>query len=259
MNDPLDRLLEVRRQRDGGRPLVGLVVSTALHGLLLVIALFVAPRLFAEPPRPIDYVPVTLVPPPALGVEQPAPRPAPPKPAPEPVPQPPAPAPPPAPALPSAERKPPPEPAPREEPPPPGPVPEPVVEQPTEAAPAAPPQPALPGRPGSPTGDPTSPLTQSTAVAGIDNPDFTYGYYLDRMLALIRGSWVRPPLGSGVEAVVHFRILEDGRVEELRIVQSSGYNSFDLAALRAVQSAAPLPPLPRSYKEGRLGVNLIFR
>jgi TonB family protein len=70
---------------------------------------------------------------------------------------------------------------------------------------------------------------------------------------------VRPPLGSGVEAVVHFRIARDGAVEDVQLVNSSGYNSFDLAALRAVQAAAPLPPLPRSYKEGELGVNLIFR
>jgi periplasmic protein TonB len=96
-------------------------------------------------------------------------------------------------------------------------------------------------------------------VVGVDNPDFTYGYYLDRMAALIRAQWVRPPLGSGVEVVLHFRIAADGRVSDVRIVQSSGYNSFDLAALRAVQAAAPLPPLPRSYRGGSLGVNLIFR
>ena len=48
-------------------------------------------------------------------------------------------------------------------------------------------------------------------------------------------------------------------VVDVRIVRSSGYNQFDLAALRAVQEAAPLPPLPRSYRQGSLGVNLIVR
>ena len=79
------------------------------------------------------------------------------------------------------------------------------------------------------------------------------------MLLLIRAQWVRPPLGSGVEATVHFRILRDGTVESIELVSSSGYNSFDLAALRALQAAAPLPPLPRGYREGELGVTLIFR
>jgi len=44
---------------------------------------------------------------------------------------------------------------------------------------------------------------------------------------------------------------------DLKISESSGYNSFDLAALRAVQNAAPFPPLPRAYSHDDLGVNLI--
>jgi TonB family protein len=79
------------------------------------------------------------------------------------------------------------------------------------------------------------------------------------MLALISTNWVRPPVGSGVEAIVYYRIQRDGRVTELRIVHSSGINSFDLAVLRAVQSSSPLPPLPRGFKDGSLGVNLIVR
>ena len=97
------------------------------------------------------------------------------------------------------------------------------------------------------------------AIAGLDNPDFTYGYYIDQMLSQIRANWVRPPLGGGIEAVVHFRVLRDGRIDDLRIVTSSGYSSFDLAGLRAVQSASPLPPLPASYRRGELGVNLVIR
>ncbi len=78
------------------------------------------------------------------------------------------------------------------------------------------------------------------------------------MLSMIQGQWVRPPLGGGVEAQVYFRIQRDGRVTDLRIVRSSGYSSFDLAGLRAVQAASPLPPLPRGYTHGSLGVNLIL-
>ncbi len=79
------------------------------------------------------------------------------------------------------------------------------------------------------------------------------------MLALIRAQWVRPPLGGGIEASVHFQIGRNGEISDLRIVQSSGYSSFDLAGMRAVQSASPLPPLPSGYKQGSLGVTLIIR
>jgi outer membrane biosynthesis protein TonB len=43
------------------------------------------------------------------------------------------------------------------------------------------------------------------------------------------------------------------------VLQSSGYNSYDLAGLRAVQTAAPFPKLPQSFRHNSLGVTLIFR
>ena len=126
-------------------------------------------------------------------------------------------------------------------------------------APSAPPTPAAenPAQ-GSPEGV-AGGLALGAAVAGLDNPSFTYGYYLDQMLAQIERGWVRPPLGSGVEALVSFRIQRDGRLTELRIERSSGYSSFDLAGLRAIQAAAPFPPLPRGYAHPSLGVNLILK
>jgi protein TonB len=96
------------------------------------------------------------------------------------------------------------------------------------------------------------------AVAGFD-PDFTYSYYIDRMLALIRARWTRPPVGPEVEGVVFFRILRDGRIEGLEVVTTSGHEAFDRAALRAVDNAAPFPPLPAGYRRDNLGVRLILR
>ena len=97
------------------------------------------------------------------------------------------------------------------------------------------------------------------AVGGLDNPDFVYSYYVDQMLAMIRSNWQRPALGGRIEATVHFRIETGGAISDLRIIESSGYNSFDLAGLRAVQLAAPFPPFPQSYRHKSLGVTLILR
>ena len=247
-HEPLDRLLDQRRARSGwARRLWGGTGAALLH-VVVIGGAILGPQLFAKPPKPIEYVPVQLVPAPARGVERPAP-PAPPQPAPSAAPEPSEP-----PPEPEASAAPEPTTAPEPEPTKP-------TEKPPSTAPTATPPPAPPtgpsGREGAPNGRPDSPFT--TTVGGVDNPTFTYGYYLDRMLLLIRAQWVRPPLGSGVEATVHFRILRDGTVESIELVSSSGYNSFDLAALRALQAAAPLPPLPRSYREGELGVSLIFR
>ena len=247
-HEPLDRILEQRRARGGWARRLWGGTGAALWHVLVIGGAVLGPQLFAKPPQPVEYVPVQRVPAPARGVE----RPAPPRPQPTVAPEPPPPEPAPS-AAPEPTTAPEPEPTRPERP-------EPSAAEP-QPSPAATPPPAAASGPPGPAGDPRgradSPFTAT--VGGVDNPTFTYGYYLDRMLLLIRAKWSRPPLGSGVEATVHFRIQRDGSVEKIELVSSSGYNSFDLAALRALQAAAPLPPLPRSYREGQLGVTLIFR
>jgi protein TonB len=240
MTQSVDGVLADRRQLEKRGRFSGYVVASLLHAVGIA-AVLVAPVIRAQNAPPIEYVAVQIVPAQALGVEKPPP--APPKPEP-PAPQPPAPEP--EEAMAPAEK---PEPVKQPEPPPVRP----------SAAPAPAPAAPEPQRQGSPTGSAASGSSFGAAIAGLDNPDFTYGYYIDQMLAQIRANWTRPPLGGGIETVVHFRVLKDGRIDDLRIVTSSGYSSFDLAGLRAVQSASPLPPLPSSYRRGELGVNLVIR
>jgi len=304
----VDRILAQRGRRAGhGAEAASVVAAVALHLLLVAVALFL-PHL-QPPPKPLDFVPVTVIPAQALGVHRPAPprraAPGPPA-AEEAAPKPPEPAPTPAP----------PTPKPREEEPP-KPLPKPAekvpvlpektdkkadkktdtkpdtrktaepVKPPAPTAPATPPGKTAPpagrdaargGNPNSPpnatavgeTGDqagrrggadgtPLGTTAFGSHIAGVDNPDFTYGYYLDRLLSLIDANWTRPSLGGGVYAIITFHIQRDGSLSDLRIGQSSGYNSFDLAALRAVQNAAPFPPLPRAYNHDDLGIHLIVK
>lgn len=257
------------------------LAALALHGLLLAVVLL-APRL-KPPPPPLEFVPVQIIPAQALGVRRPAPprRKTPPAP----------PAETPAPEEPKAEAAPP-QPEPADDVPA---LPDPESDKKKKPAdpkptPARPPEPSRPtpdkgetsregsgkteegtsgtapgetgdqlGRRGGPRGNPLGSTAFGSEVGGLDNPDFTYAYYLDRLLSLIDAQWARPAMGSGVKATIFFRIGRDGKMSDLQVEQSSGYNSFDLAALRAVQNAAPFPPLPRAYKHEDLGVHLIVR
>ncbi|HSK76152.1 MAG TPA: TonB family protein [Thermoanaerobaculia bacterium] len=297
MSVAVDQILARRSRSASRKPEAAAVIAALLLHGAVVAGVLLAPRL-APPPEPLEFVPVTILPAQALGVRRPASRPKaetpkppapepaaeePERPAPEPEPKKPEPAKPepkPAaedvPTLPTrdkkpekkpektpasssgeASRKPPaPETAKKPEPAPPG-------RSGTGTNPAGTAAQGTPdgeaGRRGAPTGSPLGTTAFGSEIAGLDNPDFTYSYYIDQLLSAIDANWVRPSLGDGVRAIIAFRIGRDGSLSGLEVAESSGYNSFDLAALRAVQNAAPFPPLPRAYRHDSLGVRLIVR
>jgi TonB family protein len=254
----VDHVLARRSRRGGRRPeAVSVAAAALLHAVAGALVLLL-PRL-APPPPPLSFVPVTIIPAQALGVRRPASRPkaekpAPPQPEPaQPEPETPAPKPPreDAPVLPpeKPEKK--------------QPEPKPAARSTGASATATTAPQENPdgeaGRRGSPAGNPLGTSAFGSEIAGLDNPDFKFGYYIDQLLSSIDAKWARPPLGDGVRAIISFRIERDGSLTDLEVAESSGYNSFDLAALRAVQNAAPFPPLPRAYRHDSLGVNLIVR
>ena len=275
MSQEVHRILSARGRRDSRRAeAISLGAAFLLHALVFAVAL-ILPRLQPKP-EPLQFVPVQVIPAQALGVRRPAPprrkpveeKPAPAEPeppAPEPEQEPQEAAPPPkddVPVLPTKEPK---KPEPRKAPP----EPQRTAPKPGEAS--KPQERSAPsdtrpgvapgetgdqlGRRGAATGSPLGTTAFGSRI-GVENPDFTFGYYLDRLLSLIDAQWQRPNMGE-VKAVIHFQIGKDGSISDLRVAESSGYNSFDFAALRAVQSAAPFPPLPRGYKNDSLGINLI--
>ena len=283
MSLAVDRIIERRSRPSGRRPEAVSLAAAALLHVLAVALILLLPRL-TPPPPPLSFVPVQIIPAQALGVRRPASRPKAEKPRPEPVKEPERPAPEPekpepapeedVPVLPTEkkpEKKPePPKPSTATEGPrrpvektPEKPEPKPPASGGTGTNPAGTAAQGTPdgeaGRRGSETGNPLGTSAFGSAIAGLDNPDFRFGYYLDQLLSAIDSKWVRPPLGEGVEATISFRIQRNGSLFDLQVAVSSGYNSFDLAALRAVQNASPFPPLPRAYRNDSLGVNLIVR
>src|SRR6476660_4300749 len=79
--DAVDQVLAQRVSRQAGaRPWASLGAAALLHGAAVVIALLL-PR-FEKPPEPLQFVPVTVIPAQALGVERPLARPNPPEPKP---------------------------------------------------------------------------------------------------------------------------------------------------------------------------------
>ena len=253
----LDQILEQRRHRITKKARTTYGVFAALGHLAFGAAMWMVPDLFATPPRPFEAVTVSVVSPRALGIEDPTPPPPPSPRETEPAPpEPPPPEPkkepekePDVPVLPAEQPKP------AAEKPPPPKAPPPKAPPPPRRITSAPP-PDLAQRRGSPQGKPLGSTSENTAI-GVEDPNFTYGYYLDRVTALIRENWTRPTVGSEIEkAIFNFRIQRDGTITGLRLVVSSRSEIFDRAAQRAVEAASPLPPLPKGYKKDSLGINL---
>jgi periplasmic protein TonB len=106
------------------------------------------------------------------------------------------------------------------------------------------------GGTGSGAGDPFG-------VAG-----FPFQFYLQMISDKITANWfqslVDPGVGGLLQTQVYFRIYKSGQISDVKIDVSSGVESFDLSARRAIQTAAPFAPLPNEYNGQYLGITLVF-
>jgi protein TonB len=91
---------------------------------------------------------------------------------------------------------------------------------------------------------------------------FPFTYYLQFLSEKVSSSWftslVDPGVSGQFQTQVYFKIYRNGQIADLKVEVSSGIPSFDLSALRAIQTAAPFPPLPSEYDGQYLGIHLVF-
>lgn len=128
-------------------------------------------------------------------------------------------------------------------------------ETPAPAKPAA----APPAAPGSQPGTTTDVAIGESGITGIEGGgDFNFPDYRARMHLLIGDRWIRPSV-TGPKVVIFLRIERNGTISESRIATPSGNGTFDRAALSAVRSASPLPPLPPRYPGSSLGIEMTFK
>lgn len=97
------------------------------------------------------------------------------------------------------------------------------------------------------------------AGVAADMPNFPYPWYISRVRQMLWNMWQsRMPRGPG-ECVVVFSLMPNGTVVDLRTETSSGDSAFDIAALAAVQDAAPYPPLPSGFTEPFLKIHVTLK
>lgn len=91
---------------------------------------------------------------------------------------------------------------------------------------------------------------------------FPYYYYIQILRDRVSSNWFKALVPPGVtgtyKVVIFFKIKRNGDVDEIKIEESSGIESLDLSAFRAVKFSIPFPPLPREYEGDYLGVHFQF-
>lgn len=98
--------------------------------------------------------------------------------------------------------------------------------------------------------------------AGSGIGGFPYAYYIEAIRSKISSSWYSALVSPGVRgklvAGVYFKILRNGKIQDLELETKSGNTTLDLSALRAIENAAPFPPLPQDYPDTALVVHFEF-
>lgn len=124
-------------------------------------------------------------------------------------------------------------------------------------------------------GTPTVPVTSFTmgaagstaaglAVGGQGGGDFAsrFASYVTVVQQRISREWLQSSVDPGLSwaprVSVTFDIRRDGTITNVQLLQSSNNRSLDTSALRAVQSATPLLPLPAAYSGSYVSVEFYF-
>jgi protein TonB len=104
-------------------------------------------------------------------------------------------------------------------------------------------------------------LGLSTGGRGNGSPmnltNFCCPDYVGDMVNRINQNWNSRQQAAGT-TIMRFTIQRDGKITDVTVAQSSGYQMLDYLAQRALMAANPLPALPAQYTNPTLTVNLNF-
>ena len=100
-------------------------------------------------------------------------------------------------------------------------------------------------------------VSDMTAQTHLRVTDFPFAWYLRWVQIAVAQKW-EGHTREGSQPQVVFEIDRDGNIRGLAIEKSSGDPPYDQAALRAINQAAPFPPLPEDFKGAFLRVEIGF-
>ncbi len=94
-----------------------------------------------------------------------------------------------------------------------------------------------------------------------ESGDYDISPWAEKVIAKVKGNWIVPlaaKLGFKGVSVIYLVIERDGRVSFLAVERPSGIKVFDQAALNAIKSSSPFPPLPPDFPLPNLKAHFFF-
>lgn len=89
-----------------------------------------------------------------------------------------------------------------------------------------------------------------------------YPWYVEAVQRRVSSNWLQatvdPTISWAPRCIVNFEILRDGTITNIQLTQSSGNQSVDNSAIRAVRSSNPLDALPAPYRGSYVNVEFWF-
>ncbi len=89
--------------------------------------------------------------------------------------------------------------------------------------------------------------------------------YVAQIRAIVRSRWMlmipsqaRPPLLKQGKVSIDFYVRKDGKVEGVKIHESSGEEALDHAAWGSITASNPFPPLPAEFAGERVGLRFLY-
>jgi len=101
--------------------------------------------------------------------------------------------------------------------------------------------------------------SRAAAPVSLNTRDPIYVTYFNKIKQSIESQWEYPEIalryGLQGRLSLEFTIAGNGRLEQLRLIRTSGSQLLDEEAMRAIKAAAPFPPIPPWIKPNPLSIS----
>jgi protein TonB len=126
------------------------------------------------------------------------------------------------------------------------------------------------GSPAVPYSSPAATMTLGASTqggmsfdgAGGGNFGSRYGWYVEAVNRRVSSNWLQATIDPSVQFAprvdVSFQILRDGSITNIQVVHSSGNQSVDTSAVRAIRASIPVERLPGDYSGSYVTVDFWF-